>query len=237
MNKILKIIIFSVIMLCFLFTDSMMNTALYNKWKSYKMDVENLEPRITKTILHTLCMNGNILAFTYDIMRSKSSGNVSVLFKVLPDPKITNFTPIWNRYYLTPQEITNVDFDLNVYICKEIVFKLTKNPDVVCVICNTPTYQKENYCLNIDCSNMVKRMNYLQYISNENGKVLKTVNDLDGVGNGFSFHCKKCNNCRICQKKKTTGIKCKRHKICKHFKNDRNYYPSINRLAILNNSN
>lgn len=207
-------------------TDSIINTALWNKWRSYKLDIKTVEPAITKKLLYNLCMTEILLAFTYDIVRSKKSKQMMVIFKVLPHPKYGSLKHVWNKYYVDPQELTNLELDFNVYICKEIILQITAS-EVMCPECGRGTVQAEAYCINEECVKFTRNMNHLKYISNKEGKILKTLEDLLSDKKD-TLLCKQCLSCRICQK---MNGKCKRHKVCKHLTKNKQYFHILNKLA------
>ncbi|AII15896.1 hypothetical protein PmNV_108 [Penaeus monodon nudivirus] len=219
---------FVLVLVSFLFSDSIINTALWDSWKSYKLDIPNLEPSINKKLLHSLCMNNVILAFTYDIIRNKKTRKLMTIFKVLPSPKIKSLRNIWKKYYTDPDELTNIELDFNVYLCKEIVLTFLPNANnIKCSECSQITFQEEAYCINEKCSKFAKFIDYKKYISNDRGKVLKTLEDLLSEKTD-NLICKQCINCKVC---KRMDVKCKRHKVCTHFNTSRQYFHMLNKLA------
>ncbi|QBB28702.1 hypothetical protein HgNV_097 [Homarus gammarus nudivirus] len=216
---------FPITILCsFLLSDSLLNTALYNRWKCYSMDGITIDLPITKKFLYNLCIKGILLAFTYDIARDKQKKNIKVIFKVLPTYK-TNLKNVWASHYMQPQELNYIDFIMTVYVPKRIVLDLSSDEKQLCKLCNSLIY-KNDICLNKKCD--AYNFEVYKYISND--IILLQYDDL--TFKEMYVACKRCQACKLCRKFKNK--KCFRHKICTH-KDSKFQYRALNK--IVNNNN
>ncbi|UVT30890.1 hypothetical protein PvNV_086 [Penaeus vannamei nudivirus] len=212
----------------FIFADSIMNTSMWDCWKTYKIDMLTLSSNINKKLLYSLNTYEIILAFTYDIIRVKSTKKLMVIFKILPHPRHTNLKNLWKKHYLNPQELTALNIDLNVYICKELFLDISPNySKPFCGECGKVTFQEEGYCLNTKCSRAEKNFKFSKYVTNKGGKITKTLNSITDT-NEDNYHCKMCESCKVCKRLKK---KCLRHKVCKHNQKNKKYFHMINKLA------
>lgn len=182
-----------------------------------------LDPPITKKTLYNLCLQDQIIAFTYDLARSSDKTSKYVVFKVLPVPGV-NIEKVLSYHYIFPKKMENIETVMTVYIPRKIHIKLVMNEEC-CSVCQKHTYEKYKYCFNTECSinNVNKCHNYIEL-----GEVLLPYEKLNFKESNIP--CKLCSSCKTC-KKMLNNKKCVRHKICKH-KKDKHYYHILNKLVI-----
>ncbi|UHB41838.1 hypothetical protein MrNuV_ORF115 [Macrobrachium rosenbergii nudivirus] len=207
----------------FSFPDSILNTIFSNDWRCFSMPFTTMESPIPKKLLYNLCINGQLLCFAYNIVRSKN--NMYVICKILPAYS-TSVDQLWKTHYITPNELTNVKESLSFYMCKELELRITEVKDK-CEKCQMSLYGDELMCLNKDCSHFdIGRTALKRYVSNLNGELLLHSNSDTPVTN---LACKKCLACKLCKKYKTK--KCFRHTTCTHKQSSNSYYVTLNKIA------
>lgn len=169
-------------------------------------------------------MNKHIIAFTYDI--AKTASIKYVIFKVLPAPGV-DLANVYATYYMSPKELSNLEFDMTTYIPHQMKLRLLCNVDDRCSTCNKLTYQKEKVCLNRACTNFKQ---YDFYSAVCFGKEILKYEDLNYKDDDIP--CKQCTACKVCKKLKNVR-KCTRHVICRHKKSKTQYH-ILNKLVTGN---
>ena len=231
------------------FPENLFNVALYDKWINYTYPVYKLTLPITEIDLYKMNESGKLLAFGYALIDTRKPGATQtermVVFRVIPGYKVKIEEEFANAYSY-PETLTKLEFlqiPVNIFKVRRMYIVIHQLVDEDCSRCKNPLYMVDNliikHCLHNKCNNylmfnfstipvfnkqapVIQSLDYiLQNIALKNNEqILKNI-------------CLKCENCKICQKKKE---KCKRHINCTHTskinkKTTRNKYHCLNMLA------
>lgn len=177
-----------------------------------------------------MCMEGLIYAFSYLLIRNKTTEEIAVIFKLLPTPNYTHL--YWKSQYMVLEELKEFKLPMKIFICR----KITCNVVFIkqrCELCNK-TLIEPGFCLNYVC-NKSKELNIEKILTQEKESVyslVKIIEELSTTTNDVpeEITCYKCLKCKKC----TNTKKCKLHAICKHkitIKRNTNLH-YLNKLAI-----
>lgn len=176
-------------------------------------------------------MEGLIYAFSYILLKNKTTKELSVIFKILPTPLYTNL--YWNSQYMVLEELQEFKIPMKIFICRKIICQITKSQDT-CTGCNKNLIDP-NFCINPICIES-KKLDMLKLLQQENDSIYslsKIIEEISTTSNAVpdEIICYKCKKCKKC----TPTKKCKLHAICKHKSTIHKRYNNfhyLNKLAL-----
>lgn len=171
-------------------------------------------------------MQNKILAFCYSVLANRRTQKLMVVAKILAPPKAP---ALWTGTYLQMEEIPNLTIPLRIYYAKEICLLVMSDKNKkTCEGCAGLHFQQQ--CLNNHCPLFCK-LDFNKFeISNVQGEIRQTLNEVMQSDGHRNVPCKKCQRCRKCRPNK----KCYLHKVCAHIQSARSgsHYHLLNKLAL-----